>query len=48
MHAIIAVAWIALSLIVLAYLGVEGESALAELDGYDFLAIYSSAPLIEP
>jgi hypothetical protein len=41
-------AWIALSLIVLTYLGFEGESALAKLDSYDLVTIYSSAPLIEP
>jgi len=48
LHSIIAVAWIALSLVVLAYATIEGERALAEFDGYDLLALYASLPLIQP
>ena len=48
MHSIVAVAWIALSLVVLAYATIEGERALAEFDGYDLVALYASLPLIQP
>jgi len=48
LHSIVAVAWIALSLIVLAYAAIAGERALAEFDGYDLVTLYSSLPLIQP
>jgi hypothetical protein len=48
LQSIVAAAWIALSLIVLAYAAIEGERALAEFDGYDLVALYSSLPLIQP
>jgi hypothetical protein len=41
-------AWIALSLVVLAYATIEGERALAEFDVYDLVALYASLPLIQP
>lgn len=48
LHSIVAVSWIALSLVVLAYAAIEGERALAEFDGYDLVALYASLPLIQP
>jgi hypothetical protein len=41
-------AWIALSLVVLAYATIEGERAFAEFDVYDLVALYASLPLIQP
>ena len=48
LHSIVAVSWIALSLVVLAYAAIEGERALAEFDGYDLVTLYASLPLIQP
>jgi hypothetical protein len=43
LHVIVAGLWIALSLLLVGYATLRGEIALAELDGLDLVATYSSA-----
>ena len=45
MHAIVAGFWIALSIAVIGYATLEGELALADLDGLELLATYVWEPL---
>lgn len=45
LHAIVAGLWIALSIAVIGYATLEGELALADLDGFDLLATYAWEPL---
>ena len=45
LHAIVAGLWIALSIAVIGYATLEGELALADLDGLELLAAYAWEPL---
>ena len=44
LHSIVALLWLALSLMLVAYATIRGELALAELDGFDLVATYSFSP----
>jgi hypothetical protein len=48
LHAIVAGAWIVLSLLLLGYATVEGELALADLDGLQILTTYTGTPFDVP
>jgi hypothetical protein len=48
LHAIVAGLWIVLSLALLSYATIQGELALADLDGLELLTTYSWSPLDRP
>lgn len=48
LHAIVVGLWIALSLALLSYATIEGERALADLDGLDLVATYTWSPAGRP